>query len=139
MKRALKLARTMGRTPSWYKRATVSPEAVAWIVDTIDYPLVQSGLITRKKIQDIMNVYLRFWSGCMSMAKVIALETRSGVNTPEYRGKTSKKIMRIAKKDKAYRDGVCAAMMFKIYRNQEYSVTGIDKTIIKQLGWTPKK
>ena len=57
-----------------------------------------------------LNICLRLWAGCLSAAKTIALETRSGLNTPELRKEIfTTKVDVLASNDPIYRAGVEAA------------------------------
>jgi hypothetical protein len=83
-------------------------------------------------IQDVddnnvrVNIALRLWSGCLSGAKTIALQTRSGPNTPEMRASIfSTKIDPLAQEDPIYCAGVEAAPSFKRLRNDPYSFEGV--------------
>jgi hypothetical protein len=78
---------------------------------------------------EIKNLILRLWAGCMSAAKEIAFETNSGPNTPERRNMIfSKKIDIISESDPVYRAGVEAATAFKRLRNEQYSFEGVPET-----------
>jgi hypothetical protein len=72
-----------------------------------------------------INIGLRLWSGCLSAAKTIAHDTRSGPNTPALRGRLMPEIDRIAATDAIYAAGVEAAPAFKRLRGQTYSVEGV--------------
>jgi hypothetical protein len=71
------------------------------------------------------NILLRFWSGCMSAAKTIALETRNGPNTETYRTASSLLLDSRAKDDPVYAAGVVAAPSFKAGRKETYSLAGV--------------
>ena len=78
-----------------------------------------------------INIALRLWSGCISAAKTIALQTKSGLNTPQIRGLLfSKKIDPTAQMDAIYREGVEAAPSFKSLRKEEYSFEGVPETSV---------
>jgi hypothetical protein len=81
-------------------------------------PKIKDGLVR-------VNVALRLWSGCLSAAKVIALETRSGPNTPESRALVMPVIEEIAAKDPIYAAGVDVAPAFKRRRHEKYSFDGV--------------
>jgi outer membrane murein-binding lipoprotein Lpp len=72
-----------------------------------------------------INIGLRLWSGCLSAAKTIAHETRSGPNTPAMRRQQMETIDEIAAADAVYAAGVEAAPAFKRLRNQAYSLDGV--------------
>ena len=73
-----------------------------------------------------VNISLRLWSGCLSAAKMIAFETRSGENKPEIRELTfTNRIDPIAERDLIYRAGVEAAPAFKKLVGQPYSFEGV--------------
>jgi hypothetical protein len=62
------------------------------------------------------SIGLRLWSGCISAAKMIALDTRDGPNTPNIRTKIFQILDRIAGQDPIYRAGVeSAPLLEKIY------------------------
>lgn len=86
-------------------------------------PEISDGLIR-------LNVGLRLWAGCISAAKTIALETRSGVNTSEGRSKNMVYIEEIVRRDAIYAAGVEAAPAFKRLRGQAYSLDGVPENSI---------
>jgi hypothetical protein len=88
---------------------------------------------TQKRIRDIPNVIFRWWSGCLSMAKTIAFETRDGPVTPKYRKKAAISIRRKCIRDRVFADGVAAAPAFRRLRRQGYSFEGIDKKVLRDL------
>ena len=75
-----------------------------------------------------LNIALRLWSGCLSAAKTVAMETRSGPNTPELRQSAFASFDAIAHNDPIYKAGVEAAPAFKRLRNQPYSLEGVPET-----------
>lgn len=77
-----------------------------------------------------VNISLRLWSGCMSAAKTIAHETRSGPNTSEGCLRIFAEIIDpIAENDPIYAAGVEAAPAFKRLRKQPHtSLTAYPKT-----------
>jgi hypothetical protein len=120
----------------------------AELVDAIDGSLVTGGNIyelgfqiasrlrrvvegSRGLVADLpdpmerINVVLRLWSGCITGAKVIAHETRSGPNSVEYRRGIVPQIEAIADQDPIYAAGLEAAPVFKILRDQTYSLEGV--------------
>lgn len=122
----------------------------ARLVNCIDRPLISGSLLhklsdaekaqrlntvarlSKEYISDVdddddrVNITLRLWSGCLSAAKTIALQTRSGPNTPNIREFTFKeKIDPIAQKDSIYCAGVEAAPSFKKLRGEDYSFEGV--------------
>jgi hypothetical protein len=74
------------------------------------------------------SIGLRLWSGCISTAKTIALDTRDGPNTPEIRTKIFRTLDRIADQDPIYRAGVESAPLFKKERRQCFSFNGVPLT-----------
>jgi hypothetical protein len=74
------------------------------------------------------SIGLRLWSGCLSAAKVIALETRDGLNTPKVRGESFQYLDDIADRDSIFRAGVESAPLFKKYYQQCYSFNGVPPT-----------
>jgi hypothetical protein len=81
-------------------------------------PAIEDGL-TRA------NIALRLWAGCISAAKIIALETLSGPNTPEGRAQIIPQVEKLAAQDPIYAAGVEAAASFKRLRGDRYSFEGI--------------
>ena len=71
------------------------------------------------------NICLRLWSGCLSGAKTIALETNEGPVTPEYRAVVYNKIMDLAQNDPIFLAGAEVAVDFKKTRNEGYSFEGL--------------
>jgi hypothetical protein len=86
---------------------------------------------TRKFMPDVpdamvkINIGLRLWSGCLSAAKTIAHETRSGPNSSALRAQLMPEIDRIAATDAIFAAGVEAAPAFKRLRGQTYSMDGV--------------
>lgn len=123
----------------------------ARLVDSIDTHLINNSLLhtlgnkekrqrietvaelARKSIPDVddkdkrASIALRLWSGCLSAAKTIALETRSGPNTSQTRKQLFLKIDAIAQRDPVYRAGVEAAPEFKGLRGNPISFDGVPK------------
>lgn len=105
------------------------PEVLARLADR----LRSVAEITRESLPDPdipdgltrVNVTLRLWAGCISAAKTIASETRSGANTPELRASIFAEIDSIADRDAIYRAGVEAAPAFKRLRKQPWSLDGV--------------
>jgi len=89
--------------------------------------------ISKKYISNVnvervrINICLRLWSGCLSAAKIIALETKNGKNTPDYRAEAYKKILNLADNDPIFKAGAKTAVDFKKSRDEEYSFEGIPK------------
>jgi hypothetical protein len=74
---------------------------------------------------DRIAIALRLWAGCLSAAKTIAFETRSGANTPEERARLFEGIDQVAGGDELFRAGVEAAPLFKRIRGQPFSLEGV--------------
>lgn len=75
---------------------------------------------------DRLSVALGLWSGCLSAAKVIALGTRSGPNTPEIRRAAFEGyIDPAAASDNVFRAGVEAAPAFKALRSEAIDLEGV--------------
>jgi hypothetical protein len=55
------------------------------------------------------SIGLRLWSGCLSAAKIIALETRDAPNTPEMRAELFQPLDTVADHDSIFRAGVESA------------------------------
>jgi hypothetical protein len=71
------------------------------------------------------SIGLRLWSGCLSAAKMIALETRDRSNTPKMRAESFQVIDVIADRDSIFCSGVESAPLFKKYNQQCYSFNGV--------------
>jgi hypothetical protein len=71
------------------------------------------------------SIGLRLWSGCLSAAKIIALETRDGSNTPKMRAESVQVIHVTADRDSIFCAGVESAPLFKKYSQQCYSFNGV--------------
>lgn len=90
--------------------------------------------IVRRYILDEMNekyrksIGLRLWSGCLSAAKTIALDTRDGPNTSNIRTKIFQTLDHIADGDPIYCAGVESAPLFKMKMQQCFSFSGIPLT-----------
>lgn len=74
---------------------------------------------------DRVSLALRLWAGCITAAKAIRPETRSGPNNPEGRAQQFENIDALAARDAIYAAGVEAAPVFLDSRNQEYSLDGV--------------
>jgi len=73
-----------------------------------------------------VNIGLRLWSGCLSAAKTIAPETKSGPNTQDGRHQIFTEIIDpIAENDPIYAAGVEAAPAFKVLRSEPYFLDGV--------------
>jgi hypothetical protein len=77
---------------------------------------------------DHLNIAIRLWSGCLSAAKTIAHETRSGPNDATVRARIMPEIDAIAREDPIYAAGVESAPAFKRLRGQGYSLEGVPET-----------
>ena len=90
--------------------------------------------IVRRYIPDERNekyrksIGLRLWSGCMSAAKTIALDTPDGPNTPNIRTKIFQDLDLKANQDPIYRAGVESAPLFKKKRQHCFSFNGVPLT-----------
>ena len=94
--------------------------------------LEEVSRISREFMPDVeeggqrLNLTLRLWAGWLMAAKTIALETRSGPNTPTTRRTAfSGVIDKIAQIDPIFQSGVEAAPAFKELRQQPYSLDGV--------------
>jgi hypothetical protein len=90
--------------------------------------------VSKKHMPDVadegirLNIALRLWAGCISAAKMIASETKSGTNTAEVRTKVFASLLDpTARDDLIYEAGVEAAPSFKRLRGQPYSFEGVPK------------
>lgn len=79
------------------------------------------------------SIALRLWAGCISAAKIIALETRAGPNTPNYRKSIVKPLLRACKNDRTYAAGVAAGPELKKLRNEPFEFDGIPVDVQRQL------
>ncbi|MDQ6668546.1 MAG: hypothetical protein M3Y53_10025, partial [Thermoproteota archaeon] len=88
--------------------------------------LSRSFLPDVRSIDEIKNVILRLWAGCMSASKEIAPSTKSGPNTPARRTMIfSQQIDILCQTDPIYEAGVEAAPSFKRLRGEVYSFEGV--------------
>jgi hypothetical protein len=71
------------------------------------------------------SIGLRLWSGCLSAAKVIALETRDGPNTPEIRAEGFQILEPIANADPIFCAGLESAPLFKKRNQQCFTFIGV--------------
>ena len=135
MEIAHRLGKNYHRQPKFYKeyRKQINPQMIAMVVHTLDYPLVRSNQISYKSAHRILTIFLRWWSGCISMAKIIARGTRDGPNTPSYRKRASKRLLAKMKQDPIFADGVHAAIAFKRLRKQEWSFEGFDDAVFNKM------
>jgi len=97
--------------------------------------LNEVGSLSKTYIPDVkedrnrINIALRLWSGCISAAKTIALQTMSGPNTPQKRESIFRNtIDPLAQTDAIFRAGVEAAPAFKSLLKEEYSFEGVPET-----------
>jgi hypothetical protein len=74
------------------------------------------------------SIGLRLWSGCLSAAKIIAIETRDAPNTPEMRAELFQQLDTVADHDSIFRAGVESAPLFKKNNQQCYSFNGVPST-----------
>jgi hypothetical protein len=74
---------------------------------------------------DRAAVALRLWAGCLTAAKAIAAETRSGPNTSAGRAEQFAEIDQRAAADLLFRAGVEAAPAFKRLRKQAVELDGV--------------
>jgi hypothetical protein len=72
-----------------------------------------------------VSIALRLWSGCLSAAKTIAIETRDGITTPEIRRQIFSDIDSVAMADSIFCLGVESAPAYKKIHQQCYSFVGI--------------
>jgi hypothetical protein len=97
-----------------------------------DFMLKDMTKTTDKQIPGIDNIHARngvgflLWSGCISAAKAIALDTRDGVNTPESRMRDFTNLINpLCGIDEFYKAGVETAPIFKRLLNQAVSFDGV--------------
>jgi DNA-binding MarR family transcriptional regulator len=147
---ALAWARELGNAPE-LPASLKDPRRRAKLVDSIDAPLISGSILASleqgekqrrlilvaevaaslmPEVKDTTtksNIALRLWAGCISAAKMIALETKSGPNTPEIRDRAFTLIDSIAREDAIYRAGVESAPAFKKLRLQPISLESVPK------------
>ena len=75
-----------------------------------------------------VSIALRLWSGCISAAKMIAIETRDGIITPEKRKQIFGDIDSLAMVDPIFCLGVESAPAYKKIHQQCYSFVGVPGT-----------
>jgi hypothetical protein len=75
-----------------------------------------------------ISISLRLWSGCISAAKMIALETRDGITTPDTRRQIFSSIDSVAMTDSIFCLGVESAPEYKKIHQQCYSFVGVPST-----------
>jgi len=92
----------------------------------------QLGQLSKDYMPDIsdeterINIVLRLWSGCLSAAKSIAVETQSGPNDSAIRRSIFTTIIDpTARSDKIYSAGVESAPAFKRLLKQQISFDGV--------------
>jgi hypothetical protein len=74
----------------------------------------------------VANLVFRLWFGCLAAAKTIALETKSGPNTPEVRRVAFEQVISpLCIEDAIIRAGVGVAKTFKEIRMEKYSLEGV--------------
>ena len=140
-------------------RKKLTPRLVSHIIIYIN-PLLINGqdlrAVSKRKIQDRLNriacflaikigsdmsdvdmrrlkcTALWLWYGCLASAKTISYKTRSGVNTPNVRLRTLKRLDRMARKNNVIELGIKAAPYFKRHYRQKVYYNGIPKDIVKR-------
>jgi hypothetical protein len=148
---ALSFARGLARTPLTLPGALTDVQARATFIREIDKPLLVDGdgvwqwqglgvrlrAIAQASAEvmpelagelDRVAVALLLWSGCISAAKAIAFETRSGENTAAGRAQEFVGIDALAAQNLLYCAGVEVAPAFKTQREQPYSLDGVTQT-----------
>lgn len=75
-----------------------------------------------------VSIALRVWSGCLSAAKTIAIETRDGTMTTEKRKEIFRDIERLVMADSIFCLGVESAPAYKKIHQQCYSFVGVPGT-----------
>jgi hypothetical protein len=88
---------------------------------------------------DRVSITLRLWAGCLTAAKEIAFETRSGANTEAGRAQAFLVIDRLAVEDPPFGAGVEVAPAFKTRRHQRYCLDGVptDSPVRRHIQNTP--
>jgi hypothetical protein len=145
---ALSLARGLAQTPLPLPAALTDVQARATFIREIDKPLLvdangvaqwqelgaQLRAISQASAEvmpelagelDRVAIALMLWSGCITAAKAIAFETRSGKNTIAGRAQEFAAIDSLAAQDALFCAGVEAAPAFKTQRGQTYSLEGV--------------
>ena len=148
---ALSLARGLAQRPLTLPGGLTDVQARATFIREIDKPLLvdadgvaqweefgaqlraisQSSAALMPELVgelDRVAVALVLWSGCITAAKAIALDTRSGENTAAGRVQQFVAIDGLAAQDALFCAGVEAAPAFKTQRDQPYSLDGVPQT-----------
>lgn len=148
MRIALELSRGFEREPLELPAPLAKVSRRAQFIDAIDGPLLVDGagvwqwadMATRLRdiaetslpvMPDVSDPFdriaiaLRLWAGCLSAAKVIAAETRSGPNTRASRSAAFSDIDGVTAHDDLFRAGMEAAPAFKDGRGQTYCLDGV--------------
>lgn len=77
-----------------------------------------------------MSILLRLWAGCLAGAKTLSIGADtprvSWVNTSEVRKRQFLWLARDSKRDRIFRLGARAALLFKLERGEEFGFEGID-------------
>jgi len=148
---ALSLAHGLAQRPLTLPAALTDVQARATFIRAIDKPLLVDGNgvaqweefgaqlcaiaqssaeVMRELVGELdrVAVALVLWSGCITAAKAIAFETRSGENTAAGRAQQFAAIDGLAAQDALFCAGVEAAPAFKAQREQPYSLDGVPQT-----------
>jgi hypothetical protein len=159
---ALSLARGLAQRPLTLPAALIDVQARATFIREIDKPLLVDGNgvaqwqefgaqlraiaqcsagVMRELVDELdrVAIALVLWSGCITAAKAIAFETRSGENTAAGRAEQFAAIDEFAAQDALFCAGVEAAPAFKTQREQPYSLDGVPQSspvrrYVSQLG-----
>lgn len=148
MQIALSLAQGLADKPLGLPAALADVESRASFIIQIDKPLLVDGNGVAQWVDfgaqlrtiadlsaDVMpelaseltrvSVTLVLWAGCITAAKAIAFDTRSGINTVTGRAEAFLVIDRLAAEDALFCAGVEAAPAFKACREQDYILDGV--------------
>ena len=83
--------------------------------------------------EDLISVGLRLWSGALCGAKLVAYQTRSGVNDQVYRARQSAALLPTVRADKIFAAGVGCAVELKKLRGQQVSLDGVHPEVLRVL------
>lgn len=142
------------------------PQRVAELVLLVDWPLIhmdfssQPWKTKQRRISRVCKLavqhdyfsefmpkhkvahgILKLWWGCVGMAKTIALQTRAGPNTAEYRTEVFNTLLDTAlnpesrRFDEVILMGFKAAPNFLELRGEQYSFEGVPGNAMRILGW----
>jgi hypothetical protein len=116
-----------------YKNVPAFKGQISALPQPLFDPMVNDvNKIIEKQIDDINDSNTRngvgflLWSGCLSAAKVIAMDTLDGMNTSELRTDSFTNLIDpLCKLDELFKAGVETAPVWKSLKNQKVSFEGV--------------